>query len=301
MGLLNRLSNLGSNLRLWAEGRHGPRSLSQTIRALRGWEITPLASSIFEAQQGQLDQVLSELFGYHLLEMSCFDCPGLSRSSRINHRFRLSPVNNPDAGALADYESLPLASESIDVVILHHVLEYSTHPHQILREANRVLIARGHLVVVGFNPWSLQGGYKILAQWLGAGSFWRRRSLRPGRVMDWLRLLDCEPLHVEWGFYGLPVNHAGVLRQFSFWERFCRRLGLPFGGYYVMLASKDRLCMTPVKPVWSSLNPVAGLVMGKPTPRMPESMRQNHRGDLAVKQDGRAKPSPTVKKSVINT
>lgn len=254
----------------WADQRHGTRPLRETMQSLRGWEKSPLGKAIFDQQREQMDELLSELFGYHLLEMSCFDQVGLSAGSRINHRFRFAPQPGFECGSLSDFEALPLPEESIDVVVLHHVLEYATNPHQILREANRVLIARGHLIIVGFHPWSLQGGYKLLAQWFGAGSFWRRNSLRPSRIKDWLRFLDCEPVDIKRGFYRVPVNQAGLLEKFGFWERLCQTLKLPFGGYYILLARKDRVSMIPIKPVWSNFNPVAGLVIGKPTPRMPE-------------------------------
>lgn len=284
-----------AKMKRWADKRHGTRSLSETMKALQGWEQSPLGKAIFGQQHEQLDELLSELFGYHLLEMSCFNQVGLSAGSRINHRFRLSPELGFDCGALADFEALPLPEESIDVVMLHHVLEYATNPHQILREANRVLISRGYLIIVGFHPWSLQGGYKLLAQWFGAGSFWRRNSLRPSRIKDWLRLLDCEPVEVQRGFYRLPVNHAGLLERFTFWERLCQSLRLPFGGYYILVARKERVSMTPIKPVWSNFNPVAGLVIGKPTSRMPEpaghSTGCNRSGDKGTKHIRRDKPA----------
>lgn len=257
----------------WAHRRHGPRDLADTVRGLRGCESSPLVQALAEDQQQHLDQMLLGLFGYHLLELSCFQIPELCSNSRINHRFRLSPAEGSDAQALASFEELPLASESLDVVVLHHALDFSPRPHQVLREANRTLIPRGHLIIVGFNPWSLQGAYKLLAQWLGAGDFWRRRSLRAGRIMDWLRLLDCEPVHIERGFYRLPVNHEGMLEKFTFWERACRFLKLPFGGYYMILARKDRMAVRPIKPLWKGINPMAGLVLGKPAGRMPEPVR----------------------------
>lgn len=266
---MSTTSRLGK-LRRWANKRHGPRPLGQAMKAMAGWEKTPLGRTIFGQQQEQLDELLGGLFGYHLLEMSSFDMPGLSAASRISHRFKVAPLPGLGGTMLSELDNLPLPEESIDVVVLHHVLEYATNPHQILREANRVLIARGHIVIVGFNPWSLQGGYKLLAQWLGAGSVWRRSSLQASRLKDWLHLLDCEPVALQRGFHRLPVNHAGVLERFSFWERLSERLRSPLGGYYILVARKDRVGMTPIKPVWSKFNPVAGLVIGKPTTRMPE-------------------------------
>ena len=39
---------------------------------------------------------------------------------------------------------LPIESNSIDLVLLPHILEFSANPHQILREVHRVLVPEGH-------------------------------------------------------------------------------------------------------------------------------------------------------------
>ena len=38
-----------------------------------------------------------------------------------------------------------------------HVLEFEARPHDTVREAQRVLVPEGTLVVSGFSPWSLMG------------------------------------------------------------------------------------------------------------------------------------------------
>ncbi|MYM62335.1 class I SAM-dependent methyltransferase [Pseudomaricurvus sp. HS19] len=263
MKLLAQLKRLARRANL----RHGLQSPADTMQGLQGWEKTPLAQALFSQQQDQLGEHLGQLFGYHLLELSNFRVTGLSKESLINHRFRLAPIDGFEAGALAQWEALPLESESIDVVILHHVLEFSGNPHQVLREANRVLIPHGHLLILGFNPWSLQGLYKVFAQWLGAGDLWRRRSLRAGRVIDWLQLLDCEPVEVNYGFYRLPINHEGTLRRTGFLESLGQKCRLPFGGYYLLVARKEVGAAILAKPSWKGINPME-LVIGKPAGRV---------------------------------
>ena len=44
------------------------------------------------------------------------------------------------------FRDLPIASNSIDLLLLPHVLEFSVNPHQILREVQRVLMPDGHAV-----------------------------------------------------------------------------------------------------------------------------------------------------------
>ena len=277
MSLLNTLTDQFHRLRR----ARSPQGLGVSAKELDGWQLTPLGRAILDLQRQQLEDILGELFGYHLLQISVFNVDDLANSSRINHRFNVGPVASGSVSALAHPEQMPLESESIDVVLLHHVLEYSSHPHQLLREANRVLIGRGHLVVIGFNPWSLQGVYKVFKQMFNAGIFWRRHGLRAGRIADWLKLLDCDTVRLERGFYRLPVNSEAALNRFRFWERLCTRFRLPIGGYYILVAQKERLRVTPVKPSWQSFNPISGLGLSKPTSRMPETAKKQSTNGLS--------------------
>ena len=50
-----------------------------------------------------------------------------------------------------DPRQLPFAANSIDLVVMPHVLEFYDDPHQILREVERILIPEGQIVLTGFN------------------------------------------------------------------------------------------------------------------------------------------------------
>src|SRR5690625_7242790 len=84
----------------------------------------------------------------------------LTRGSRITHRFTLSPTGatkGPLSPLVADSDALPRPSDCLDLVLLHHLQVYSQTPHRLLWQVARVLIPRGRLVLIGFNPWSLLG------------------------------------------------------------------------------------------------------------------------------------------------
>ena len=258
MGHLNTVA--AALRRVFQRGR--PLPLRESRPDLQAWSKSACGREILQEQKAQMDDLLKDLFGYHLLELSSLSNTSMASECPINHHFRLFPEVGNGVGALADPEQLPLADESLDLVILHHMLEYSSNPHQLLREANRVLIPRGHLLIVGFNPFSLQGVVKFFAQYFSSNRCWRRHSLNRARLVDWLNLLDCEPVEVQRGFYRPPINQQKVLSLLEFWERTCRFLNLPFGGYYVLLACKQRLSVTPIKPAWGRFNPMPGLVLG---------------------------------------
>ncbi|TQV81298.1 class I SAM-dependent methyltransferase [Exilibacterium tricleocarpae] len=251
-----------------ARRRHGIVPLSAAIAALESWLDSPFGRALMEREQASVDRALNCLFGYHLMQLSISRRLDLSAASTINHRFALTPGDLNDDSRIqgrAELDSLPLPAESIDVVLLHHVLEYSQRPHQLLREASRVIIPRGHMVILGFNPWSVMGMCKPFAQLLNRKQHWRYHSLRLGRLLDWLRLLDFEPISVEHGFYRPPLARASFLDRLGWMERLGHATNFPGGAYYCVVARKEIAAMTPIRPVWSNVNPIVRLTAGKPS------------------------------------
>jgi SAM-dependent methyltransferase len=61
-----------------------------------------------------------------------------------------------DADVMAQPHALPFAQESIDTLLLVHVLEKSTDWQALLSEAHRVLVGGGQAVIFALNPWALR-------------------------------------------------------------------------------------------------------------------------------------------------
>ncbi len=260
-------------IRAGAHRRHGVMPLDSTIAALETWLESPFGLALMQREQASLDRALNCLFGYHLMQLSISRRLELSSASTINHRFALTPGEIQAGSRIqgrAELDQLPLPAESIDVAILHHVLEYSPGPHQLLREASRVIIPRGHLVILGFNPWSVMGCCKPFAQLISRRPQWRYHSLRLGRVLDWLRLLDFEPISIEQGFYRPPLTRTSLLERLRWMERLGTSSNLPGGAYYCIVARKEIAAMTPIRPLWPNLNRIVGLTAGKPSSRLPD-------------------------------
>lgn len=253
----------------WLEAwrRHfAVKPLQDSIDELETWFQSALGQTILEDEQRHIDAAVAELYGFHLLQMSVNRDLDLTQNSTIQHRFSLAPAlktQNRHISALAESERIPLESETVDVALLHHTLEFSQHPHQLLRETGRVVIPRGYVLIVSFNPFSWLGLWKAVARWNGAKQ-WRHHSLRLGRVVDWLRLLDFEPVSIKHGFYRWPVDHQGVIKKTQWMEKCFRATKLPLGGYYLILARKDVVGMTPIRPAWKKFKPIEGLVGAGP-------------------------------------
>ncbi len=243
-----------TSLRLMWRKRFGVLPLRDSLVPLADWFDSPLGKLILASEQELIDRQLPDLFGYHLLQLSVSNRLQLSETSRISHRFAMHPQRGHEAklSAQTDFNHLPLPSSSIDLVLLHHVLDYSQSPHHVLREAAATLISQGHLVIVGFNPWSLLGIWRWLVRWFSRAPQWRHQSLRLGRVLDWLELLDFEPIHVCQGFYCPPFQHQNAIKYLHWMDRWGKRLGLPCGGSYLIVARKDTAAFTPMKPQWET-------------------------------------------------
>lgn len=239
----------------------GVPPLGDAIADLTYWFETPLGHALLAQEQVAIDDALQCVFGYHLLQLGVSGRVVLSDESRITHRFLLHPqvdIKGRGIGALADFNHLPLAAQSIDAVVLHHTLDYSQHPHHLLREAARVIIPRGHLLVVGFNPWSLWGGCASVLRFLTAKPRWRFQYLRAGRLLDWLALVDMEAIAVYQGFYRPPVPQPGAIKYLQWLEHWGKRLRLPWGGFYLVVARKDHIPLVTIKPAWQKYRPLQG-------------------------------------------
>jgi len=189
------------------------------------------------------------------------------------------PVGNQPPGkkcsVVSDFDQLPIESDSVDVVVLHHVLDFSPNPHQVLKEVNRILIPRGHVIIVGFNPFSLFGLWKMLASLFTQSPHWRYSSIAKRRLFDWFKLLDLEKMKVTHTFFRPPCSSASLLRRLSFLEKAGSKLAIPFGGAYVVLARKDVGAIIPIKAPWEKHGKrLMGMATARPT--SPRSYLKKH-------------------------
>jgi SAM-dependent methyltransferase len=192
------------------------------------------------------DRVVADLFGYNAFQLGLPE-HDLLRASRIPLRCR---VAHSGAVALrADFRDLPIASNSVDLILLPHVLEFSDHPHQILREVARVLLPEAHVVITCFNPWSLWGAKRVLVR--GDDYPWHGRFINLPRLKDWLTLLGLEIDGGQMSCYAPPCGQQKWLDRFGFMEKAGDRWWPIAGGVYFLQAVKRVRGMRLITPKWS--------------------------------------------------
>jgi SAM-dependent methyltransferase len=213
---------------------------------LQEWLATPLGQYLLEKERAYLDDVTPDIFGYHALQIGMPEVD-LLRESRIAHRVRVAAAEHPDVYAKS--HELPLATQSIDLVLLPHVLEFAAEPHAVLREVDRIMMPEGRLVIVGFNPWSLWG----LRSALGFSRHdypWNGRFVSLLRVKDWLALLGFDVNAGRLVGYAPPFDSARLRRRFGFMEPAGDRWWAVGGAVYMLQAIKRVRGMRLLTPAW---------------------------------------------------
>lgn len=236
----------------WVTQRFRVGSLAAEQSSLSNWFDTPYGAHVLHQQRLCCDSLLSGLGGYRAAQLGVSARHSLLSNCHQTHRFMLTAASGTESSQTAgvcDFAALPLPSNTIDLAILHHALDFSSDPHSVLSEAARVVVAGGYVVLLGFNPYSTFGLSKWPAALCSDNPVWRRHSLRQGRVLDWLRLLGFQPVTVLRGCRQLPVQNPALLQRLSRFARLgelANRVHLPGGAFYAVVARKQVVGLTGV-------------------------------------------------------
>jgi len=256
--------------------------LFKPFQQVHGASVHPLLSKWFESELGQelleeeqdiLDRVLPSMFGYHLVQTGIGKPQWLAGASTIHNKLYVSEKQQQHDQyrcVCSRLDELALATESVDVAILHHSLDFDSSPHRALREISRAVIPGGRIVIVGFNPWSIWGlGRFFLMQ--TAGMPWSGNFISPYRLSDWLKLLDFHVEGYESTAFGLPTANRRTRKLFNWIAYLGQRIWQQRGGVYVLVAVKQVSTLTPIKPRFRTVKdtlvniPIAGIA--KPSTR----------------------------------
>jgi len=219
--------------------------MQKSTESLGNWFETPLGQYLIAREQAYFDHAVADIFGFHALQLGLCQYD-LLRTNRMPFRCKAGACS--PARLLTDMQHLPIASQSIDLLILPHVLEFSTNPHQILREAERVLMPEGRVIISGFNPWSLWGLRGLLD---GEGYPWCGKFINLPRLKDWLSLLGFEMAAGSLCCYAPPFRREAWLSRFRLMEPAGDRWWAMAGGVYFLHAIKRVHGMRLITPRWN--------------------------------------------------
>ena len=212
------------------------------------WYQSETGQYLLAELEDRLNPVLVTTFGYYSLQIGCPDLVArLQENCRVKHQFTLD--NEAMAQINATPSMLPIASDSVDLVVLMHHLSNTSEPHAVLREAFRILIPEGKLVIIDFNPMSFWGLRHLLQSWLEhppfSGHYYTAR-----RIDDWMRLLGFDQhRHYRIGYLP-PIQKRSVTRRLTWLEKGMKRWLPALSALNLMVYSKNISPLTPVRHRW---------------------------------------------------
>jgi len=201
----------------------------------------PRGQRLIEVEDNWIKQYLPSLFGYQLLQLGGIAERQFLQHSRMRHRWLVEhlALPSPYACVSAQASHLPFATDSIDMLILPHTLDFCRDPNDILNECERLLIPEGHILITGFELWSLWG--------------LRYHLPNPPPIMA-----QCRQLHHVYDIcHNLKQMGYAIKSQQNYWFNPIHRQGLKINtpylcGIYCVLAKKQQSVLTPIRPRWEA-------------------------------------------------
>jgi SAM-dependent methyltransferase len=208
---------------------------------LSTWLKKEPGALLVEMERAQLQKLLKPLTANFLIQIGGLPELATASTARFKWFFNTQPKSGSIQVAL---DELPLAPQSVDVIIMVHVLEFVPKPRAVLREAYQALAPGGQLIIVNLNPWSMWG----LKHWLTQedelpwnGHFWTL-----SRVKHWLRDLGLRIVMSDTFCFRPPLHSLRSWEKLLWLEALGPWFFPTLGGFYILAAQKRVEGMTPI-------------------------------------------------------
>ncbi len=228
------------------------KNITALRRQLSAWFEKPLGRSLQACEANRMRSVLPSLYAANVLQLGRIGSVDLFESiAAPKHILLDTPGAVEDNHVLALPEALPFDCNSIDLVLLPHTLDFALDPHQVLREVARVLIPEGHIVLAGFNPYSLWGLRRRLMRKSKRRQVpWHSHFISLRRMKDWLRLMHFEICNGSMAYYRPPLTKQSSLDRLYHLDKMGNRWWPMMGAVYFLVAKKKLEGMMPIRPRW---------------------------------------------------
>lgn len=202
------------------------------------WLASPQGQVLTRQEQVTIAPMLANTFGYLAIQMGLPHIDYLA-NNRSQKKLILSSLDNqtyrykyPCIQTPAN--QIPLEEQSVDLIVLPHTLELSIQPKEILKEAHRVLINEGKLLMIGFNPWHI-GMLRRLYRSNSLPNLPYQQFISIPKIKEWFTL------------YGFEMDRQAL--HLHHWSK--------DGIFYILTARKRSLGMHLIGPAITKKNPPA--------------------------------------------
>jgi SAM-dependent methyltransferase len=212
------------------------------------WYQSNLGQSLLAAEKSALQKFLPSLNGEIAVQYAYAGTQMMLETSNIDHKFFLQAGEKSETGPMetagggeaqsiyiSAQDVLPFFSSSVDLCLLSHMLDFAEYPHQLLRESKDILVSGGHLIILGFNPYSCWGGRKLFSR---SKAPWNGHNFSVYKIREWLSLLDFQIVGGMMLYYSPLIKSQAMRQRFSFMEAAGDRWWPMLGSVYLLVAQK---------------------------------------------------------------
>lgn len=219
-------------------------------KAIETWYASAFGQQVLKAEQQQVEQLISDKFGYYVVEFT--DAVShFNVLSPIARKFSLSlmPNKNPQQSLTAELTALPFIPDSVDMIIMPHILEFIAEPEHVLEQVWTSLMPNGYVLIMSFNPYSLWGIYRKLKQDKKIpyqGSYFSSRKITS--------MLKSAGFHVDEIVscsFTLPTMNQQSTQTHNRWLAFAQLAWPSSGNVNIILARKRLSGVTPLTIEWN--------------------------------------------------
>ena len=240
------------------------------VAEVRGFYETPLGQAAKQILSREIEALWPTVLAERVVGVghpTPFMLPFLGKAERVIALMPAAegvlpwPREGLNCTTLAYPDKLPLPDSSVDKLLLVHLVENAPDPQAVLREAWRVLMPAGRVLVVA--PYRNGAWARADHTPFGLGRPFTRFQLRELLESVWL-----EPLNIVRCLHMPPSQRRYFLSSAPAWESAGRRFFPRLAGVVIVEATKVMVRGIPAKRAPQRLNvfaPVLGPARARPT------------------------------------
>lgn len=205
------------------------------------WFQSPPGLQLLDLEAQHLAGVIGSCRGKHLVQIGGPKAPTLRTLSTIKHQSYLTSHENLLEHSnliVSRYDELALLPESVDLILLPHVLEFTRNPMPCLKQIYQALRPEATLIIFSFNPRGVGALWRL--QSLNHHLPWRARWWPPYRLKEWLQLIGFTEIR-QHSLCHQPWVSAKGIKSIRFLDEIGAWLCPNSGAVSVLLAKKHVL------------------------------------------------------------
>lgn len=244
-------------------------TLAKTYRLMQQWDHWLQQSqgmSLLESEAELLFSLLEKQYGKHTVLLGSPRQQPLLNTSVMPHHLLISPMISRSHNSHhieSELHELPIASGSVDLVILPHTLEHTDNPRQLLAEGCRIVKPDGYIIILGFNPISLWGLKKRLIK--NKHTPWLGHFISTRTIKNWLSLAEFQWIKQDSILFRPPMQNQSLYKKLKWIEWIGHRCGSNWGGVYMIMAQNKSIPLIPIRTRWKQQLSGVRLSIPKPT------------------------------------